>query len=147
MSDGFTSPEQDARAIRMMLESRGVPYDAVDHWVGDVPTYSRARDVYKSNAALRLALAVEYQRKASTVRPIETPTKGPGSLTDGSRTLNTLFHRDDALVDPACEGFAEGLLTFDGDRDHPTKDVYDAGRYAAVRGIGGPIDRALVAHY
>ncbi len=147
VSKGFTTPEHDARAIRTMLERRGIPLDAVDYLVGDVATHSRTRDVSKSNDELRAALAAEYNRPVRTVRRIETPSKGPGSLTDGGRTLNTLYARDDALVDPSCEQTIEANLVFDGDPNHPLKDVWDGGRYATLRGIGGPIDRALVAHY
>lgn len=146
VSDGFTTTEQDARAIRRMLERRGIPIDALDDIVGDVPVYSQREDVRKTNAELRRALAAEYQRPVSTVRPIGVPNKSHGSLVDTSRGINTLFVRDDALVDPSCPASISALLTFDGDREHPEKDVYDAGRYAATKGTG-PIDRALVAHY
>ena len=142
-----TTPEQDARGIRMLLERRGVPLDALDAIVGDVPARAAVRGVVKSNDELRRALAEEYQRPIESVKRIEVPAKGPSSVSDGAYTLNTLFHRGHAVVDTSCRQYDSSLLAFDGDPKHPLKDVWDPGRYAAIRGIGGPLARALVAHY
>lgn len=144
VSDGFTAPEDDARAIRTLLSRWGLQASDVDRWVGDIPTVSTKRDIVKSNAALRAAIEAEY---GYPIRHVETADKGPGSLTAGARTLNTLFSRDDCTVDPSCEELSAAFLQFDGGKYHPLKDVFDAARYSGVTGVGGPLPPALVAHY
>ncbi len=145
VSVGYSTPEDDARGIRRMLDRLGLLPEHIDRAVGDIPTVSTKRDIVKSNAALQAALEAEYGRPVGL--RIATVDKGRGSLTDGARTLNTLFTRGDATVDPSCEELSASFLQFDGTRDHPLKDVFDAGRYSGVTGVGGPLPPALVAHY
>lgn len=140
--EGFTKPEDDAQAIIVMLEERGLRYDDVDMWVGDVPTGSFRYQVKKSNNDLRREMALLLDRRLHQIKPFLTPKKGRNSMTYGVSFLNTLFgrKREDgtphALVDPRCKRFIEFCNQFDGDKWHPTKDAGDSGRYPVERACG-----------
>jgi len=141
VSDGFTTPEQDANAILGMLRRHGLQYDDVDDWIGDRPTGDSRYLVSKSNRDLRRQLARLVGRPVEQTDWIHTPKKWAGSVTHGLRLLNGLFGaRTEAgssrgIVHPRCERFRKFCETFQGDRRDPLKDVGDAGRYPVERNV------------
>ena len=142
--EGFTAPEDDAHNILEMLRRNGLTYDHIDKWVGDVPAVSETLAVRKSNEEIRKHMALQLGRKLGTMKRIDLPVKHKSSMTDGVRTMNTLFGREldgvpDGRVTPRCERFIEACHIFDGDQKHPLKDVMDAGRYAMERGISSVV--------
>lgn len=143
--EGLTKPEDDARAIVKMLASRGLRFDDVDMWVGDVPTGSYRHDVKKSNNDLRRELALYLDLPLARIPAFKVPKKGRNSMTWGVAFLNTLFGRYDedgtphAIVDQSCKMFQRFCLEFDGDKFHTTKDVGDAGRYPVERAVEGRV--------
>lgn len=153
VAEGFTTPEHDAEAVLRMLSRNGLAYDAVDAWIGDVPTGSKRWQVRKSNSEIRKELGRQLGRPLHTLRPIDAPRKHAGSLTAGMRLMNTLFtrrHPDGSpmvRIRPRCVHFLAGVERFAGDTHDPVKDALDAGRYATERAITGPVTRLLVARY
>lgn len=140
--DGYmTRPEDDARNIVRMLASRGLTWEHVDLWVGDVPAGSLKHEVKKSNRLVRQEMALYLDIPVGRIPAFSTPKKGHFSMTYGVAFLNTLFGRYDddgtphALVDPRCKHFIQFCKKFDGDKFHPTKDVGDAGRYPVERAV------------
>lgn len=147
VSESMTTPEHDAEAILALLASRGLHYDHVDQWVGDVPTGSERYAIRKSNRDLRKELARQLGRPLRRTRKIDTPRKWSGSRTYGTRLLNALCHRQHFQVDPQAETLARGLSEWDGDPYHPLKDVVDAARYATERGCRGKVMAVFSPHY
>ena len=148
-SEGFTSPEQDARNILEMLRRNGLQYGDVDDWIGDYPTGEHRRLVQKTNKELRRELALVLGVKVEDTKWIVTPKKWDGSVRSGLRQMNGLFGARDpdgkpiALVHERMTRFRKFLDTFKGDRRDPEKDVGDAGRYPVERNVkaqtfGGP---------
>jgi hypothetical protein len=141
VSDGYTTPEQDAAAIRSMLRRHGLTYDDVDDWIGDTPTGDSRYLIQKSNRDLLRQLARLEGRPVEAMGRIYTPKKWAGSVTHGLRLLNGLFgEKTDegvprGIVHPRCERFREFCSTFQGDRRDPLKDVGDAGRYPVERNV------------
>lgn len=151
-SDGFTTPEMDAKAILSMLHRRGLMYDSVDAWVGDRSTKSDKRNIRKGNNDLRRELALQLNRPLHQTKIIADVKKWAGSMSYGMRLLNTLFVRRDEegphlKVHERCVNFIEGCREFDGDPKHPTKDALDGGRYAVEHGVNSAAALSLVAHY
>ena len=56
VTDGMTTPEQDAAAILAMLRRAGLRWENVDRWVGDRKVYGRRNGSLKSNAMLMTAM-------------------------------------------------------------------------------------------
>lgn len=146
VSERFTTVQNDAKAIRNMIERNGLLWRNIDHIVGDVPVYSETRAIWKTNKLLRTALCIEYGADPEHFPQIKNADKGPGSVTDGARTINTMFAEDHAVVDPKCVTLRDSFLQVDS-KEHPLKDVFDGGRYGAIRGIGGPLPLALDVRY
>lgn len=143
-SDGYTTEEQDAKAILEMLDRNlgllarragRAPYDLIDIWVGDRPTRNNAGRI-KSNARLRRHLAAQLGRDQEKTVWIDTPEKYDGSVEDGARAMNSVFGRRDerglphGIVHPRAKKFIRGCREWRGDPKDPVKDVWDAGRYA-----------------
>ncbi len=148
-SEGFTSPEQDAKNILEMLRRNGLEYDHVDDWIGDYPTGEHRRLVQKTNRELRRELALALGVKVEDLKWIHTPKKWDGSVRSGLRQINGLFGARDeegkpiAMVHERMTRFRKFLETFRGDRRDPEKDVGDAARYPVERNVkaqtfGGP---------
>ncbi len=142
VSDGYTTPEQDAEAILAMLRRNGLIYDDVDDWIGDRPTGENKHLVSKSNKDLLRQIARIICRPVEECKRINNPQKWAGSVTHGLRLLNGLFgsRTEDghprALVHATkCPNFIQFCKTFRGDRRDPLKDVGDAGRYPVERNV------------
>ena len=140
-SEGFTSPEQDARNILEMLRRNGLSYGDVDDWIGDYPTGEHKRLVQKTNAELRRELALALGVKTEDTSWIHTPKKWDGSVRHGLRKMNGLFGARDqdgkplALVNARMKRLRKFLENFKGDSRHPEKDVGDAARYPVERNV------------
>jgi phage terminase large subunit-like protein len=138
VSDGFTTPAQDAAAVLEMLQSCGLEYHHIDEWIGDRPTGENRYLVGKTNKDMRLQLARLLGVRLNDTKTIRTPKKWDGSVTYGLRLMNGLFgsmvgDKPAAIVHPRCERFIEFCWKFQGDRRDKLKDVGDAGRYATER--------------
>lgn len=153
ISDGMSTPDQDARAIHEMLERNGYSWRNVDEWVGDRPTGEARNLRKKSNTLLRAHLAVQARVKRGEFPRIATPRKWHGSVEHGLHLLNALaggFDDDGTphlLVHPRAEFFTQFCESFAGDRRDPLKDVGDAGRYIVERSIREVPSMGLVARY
>lgn len=153
VSDGYTTPEDDARSILDMLGRHSLSYDDVDEWVGDRPTGENRYLVGKNNKDLRRQLARLLRRPVEKTKTIHTPYKWQGSVSHGLRMINGLFGRATAngspaaVVSPRCETFIEFCRTFRGSSRDPLKDVGDAGRYITERAIKRQGRHVAVAHY
>ena len=153
ISDGMSTPDQDARAIHEMLERNGYSWRNVDEWVGDRPTGESRYLIKKSNVLLRKHLAYQAKVLVKAFPLLKTPKKWWGSVEHGLHLLNALagdFDEDGTnhlFVNPAAERFAEFCDGFAGDRKDPLKDVGDAGRYIIERAIRDVPSMRLVAHY
>lgn len=141
LSDGYTTPEQDAAAIRAMLRRHGLTVADVDDWIGDRPTGDSKYLVSKTNRDLLRQIARLEGRPVEDLKRIATPKKWAGSVTHGLRLLNGLFGETDengkprGIVHPRCERFRAFCETFQGDRRDPLKDIGDAGRYPVERNV------------
>jgi len=129
VSDGMTTPEDDARAILAMLDRNGVPFAAVDVWRGDRP-YSGRRGVgSKSNQMLERVFRRLLKSPRLPCR-IRTPKKFQGSVEYGSRVIHALMLHRDFWVTADCVYLVDALSHWDG--GEPYKDVVDALRYITV---------------
>lgn len=153
VNEGFTAPEDDARGIYDMLQSRGLTYWNIDEWIGDVPATSDVQDIIKSNDEIKRELAKLYGIPLKKMKRITYPQKSARSMQTGLRTMNTIFSRrstddtPDGIVDPSCVRFIEACRTFAGDRKDPVKDVLDAGRYAMEKSITVRLEDVLNVKY
>lgn len=152
-TEGFTTPEHDAKGILDMLRRNGFKYDDIDDWVGDRPTGSARQAIRKSNTDLRRELAWQLDRPVRETKVIHPAKKWGGSMMDGVRMVNALFADRDSrgvpsgLVHPQCTEFRAACSQFDGDSRHPLKDVLDAGRYAMERALLVQPRTRLIARY
>jgi hypothetical protein len=150
VTDGVTTPLQDAQAIHDMLGRHHWGWRDVDLWVGDRPSTAPLQLKRKSNRHLRRCLAEIAGVDLQTFPVIKTPRKYHGSVEDGLHLMNALLAErgDDGLpnllVDPRAERFAEFCEAFNGSRWDPLKDVGDAGRYALEAAITRRIPSMLV---
>lgn len=150
ISDGLTTPEQDAVGVLDMLDAAGGwTWADLAGAVGDKPTRSR-RAGRKSNEDLSRALEAELRRRGRLQRreelfPAYRQAKTGAGGNDGSvwRGVEWL-HR--AMLRPGhfgvherCEQLIEALTKWDGGEAH--KDPIDMARYAtwhyAMRGAQG----------
>jgi phage terminase large subunit-like protein len=127
----ITTPADDARNIKAMLERHGLDYSDIDEWVGDRSTGQGRDQCGKDNAQLRVQLLASYRISSNDKRAkrIHWPKKGTGSVYTGAHLMNTLYAENRALVHPRCKEFRAALLRFKGDTRDPYKDVWDAHRY------------------
>jgi hypothetical protein len=85
---GYTTPEQDARAIfRDLLRPWGLDYDDIDYWVGDRSTNANQHGVRKGNMQIKQELARLAGIRVKEAKWIETPKKWHGSVTHGFLSL------------------------------------------------------------
>lgn len=146
VAEGFTTPEQDARAIVAMLSSVGLNYDDVDLWIGDRASGMNKFDIRKTNQDLRRYLAQVLGRDSRTLKWIETPRKWDGSVMYGFRLMNAMMGRrtdpqgqPDAgalphfIVHPRCAKFAAAAAKWNWRPKDPAKDVLDCVRYPVER--------------
>lgn len=128
-----TSPEQDAVGILDMLRRNGLEYNQVDTWVGDRAAEGKKGAVRKDNKDMRAWLAATLGVDTHLCRFIYTPYKRADSVMSGAQLINSLFIHNRAHVHPRCRPLIDAFTQFNGHPKHPTKDVFDAARYALER--------------
>lgn len=142
LSDGETTPEQDAAAILEMLRRNGLQYGDIDEWVGDRETGENKYAVRKTNLDLKRALARRLKLSLEQVAFIHTPSKWSGSVDYGFRLMNAAFGRERdrktvglryATIHPRLKHFRTACEQWKGARKDKLKDPLDAARYGFER--------------
>lgn len=130
VSDGMTTPDQDAAAILGMLKRCGLRWEQVDRWVGDRKVYGKKNGSLKSNAMLTSAFerALRLPTGSWPAR-IHTAYKPRGSVFEGYRVLSAAMLRGDFSINPRCRGIIDDLQKFDGREASEHKHSIDALRY------------------
>lgn len=128
---GRTTPEDDARGVRQLLDSLGIPIRAVTESQGDVGSLGKnAAD----NVARDINTALYWARDKAGLPilgfPIATVKKGPGSVENGTNVLNVAFAGGSLFLDASCAMLAGALEGWTGGEQ--LKDLVDALRYGAV---------------
>lgn len=137
VSEGRSSPVDDARAIKAMLDRHGHDWRDVDVWVGDRPTTADRTLVIKDNATLRRALMDVY--RTDVFPQIEVARKGAGSVEHGLRKWNALLASVDGdgrphmSISPRCIQTADFCAKWKGDSRDPLKNIGDGARYILNR--------------
>jgi hypothetical protein len=126
-----TTPEQDARAVRAMLDDMGVPIRRVVYSKGDVG------ETGKGTAAAGSINSVLTTARYEDGRPIlgfdiHLPAKGPGSVERGCELMNQGLASGALRLDVGAEALAVAIENWTGGEGH--KDACDAFRYV-VRDI------------
>lgn len=127
-----TTPTDDARAIRAMLQRNDLDVHQIHAWVGDVNSAGKSNMVgFSANDVLAFELCKDAGFHKQAIR-IATPMKGPGSVDAGSRLLNHGFLRHKLWVNPRCQQLIKGLRHARGSKaDADLTHALDALRYAA----------------
>jgi phage terminase large subunit-like protein len=130
VSDGMTTPDQDAAAILTMLKRCGLRWENVDRWVGDRKVYGKKNGSLKSNAMLMSAFerALKLPTGSLPFR-IHVAYKPRGSVFEGYRVLSAAMLRNDFSINPRCRGLIDDLQKFDGREASEHKHSIDALRY------------------
>jgi phage terminase large subunit-like protein len=133
LSDGRTSPQEDAQNVLLMLERNGFRWQDVDYWLGDRAHGGDYWGNEKSNRDLMHAFSKilklpKYQLQGAGLR-LHVPYKRRGSVTRGLRLMNGLARHKQLVVHPRCVGFVEAAKNWDGRMDSPLKDRLDGVRY------------------
>ena len=137
VSDGRTSPKDDAKAIIDMLKRHGWTWTDVDYWVGDRSHGGDRFGNAKSNHDLTLAFAELLNKPEHQLRgkglDLIVPRKERGSIYRGLRIMNGMFKERSAFVHSRCTNLIESIQSWSGAKDDPKKDRLDAARYATER--------------
>jgi phage terminase large subunit-like protein len=130
VSDGMTTPDQDAAALLAMLKRCGLRWENVDRWVGDRKVYGKRNGSLKSNAMLMSSFerALKLPTGSLPFR-IHTAYKPRGSVFEGYRVLSAAMLRNDFSINPRCRGLIDDLQKFDGREASEHKHSIDALRY------------------
>lgn len=132
ISNGTTTPEQDARDILNMLRRNNMRVESVDRWTGDRKHGGRRWGGKKSNALLMQGFERELRLPIGSLGfRIHTAWKPAGSIYEGVRILNSAMLRHDLVVHPRCKQLIEDLKMWDG-ADDEHKHGIDSLRYGAV---------------
>ena len=130
VSDGMTTPDQDAAAILTMLKRCGLRWENVDRWVGDRKVYGKKNGSLKSNAMLGSAFERALRLPTGSLPfRINTAYKPRGSVFEGYRVLSAAMLRGDFSINPRCRGLIDDLQKFDGREASEHKHSIDALRY------------------
>lgn len=131
-----SSADDDARGILAMLARWGIPWQAVDLWVGDRATSESYWGTAKSNQDLQQALAAQLRLSSRAAADqglrIETVKKGANSKRRGVSLINTLAHKRKLRVHKRHAGFWAAVQGWKGDDASPLKDAVDSARYAVM---------------
>jgi phage terminase large subunit-like protein len=130
VSTGITTPGQDARAIRGMLQRNGLDVADVRRWKGDINSAGKGAAGRSVNEVLaeELAKSAGYHRFP---REFEGADKGADSIEKGERLLNAAFLQRRAWVNAAkCPTLARALAHYNGQED--LKHPLDGLRYIAT---------------
>jgi phage terminase large subunit-like protein len=137
VSDGRTSPREDATAVLEMLQRNGMSWTDVDHWVGDRAHSGDRFGNAKCNQDLMKAFSHILGQPEHRLRgqglDLIIPKKERGSMFRGVRLMNGLFKERRAFVHARCQQLIEAITSWNGKLDDPRKDRVDAARYATER--------------
>lgn len=135
-SEGTTTPDQDARALKVMLDRHGLQWSSLDYVWGDRKYPGRrAGASKKSNLDLIHAMARELHMPYSKIRPpIRTVKRGQGrgagSVHRGVRYVHHSMVRPGHFhIHPRCQNLIECIERWDF-RDDKHKHMIDALRYS-----------------
>ena len=132
ISDGLTTPEQDARDIMGMLKRNGLVLESVDRWVGDRKHGGKRWGGRKSNALLQQGFERELRLPIGSLPfRVRTAWKPSGSVFEGARILHAAMLRGDFFVHSRCKGLIDDLSHWTGDDDNHKHGI-DSLRYSAV---------------
>lgn len=136
-SDDPTTTEQDAAAIKHMLDRHGLDYDDVDLWVGDRSAQDAHQIKHKNNAALMRAILRLYGRTADhpKARTLATPKKWDRSVSDGFTFMNKAMKDARWRVHPRCLMFRHAAATWRKAQMDPLKDCLDPARYVMQHAV------------
>jgi phage terminase large subunit-like protein len=134
VSKGVTTPNQDAKAIRLMLQRNGLDVVNVNRWKGDINTAGKGEPGRSANEVLAQHLAKEagYHRFP---REFESADKGAGSILKGEMLLNAAFLQRRAWVRAdRCPVLSRSLAHYvaDAKKSEDLKHPLDGLRYIAV---------------
>lgn len=133
VSEGRTTPQEDAAAIIASLANLGYRLASVDHWVGDRPHPGDRRGGRRSNDMLKEGFAAELRCELrdlpQPLRAMTTPYKYTDSVWAGCRLLNWLMLNDELLIHSRCDKLKDAFKTWNGKREAPEKDRVDSARY------------------
>lgn len=122
-STGTTSLEDDARAVRALLERRGLRLEDVDVAIGDVNSAgAMARGMTVNEILTGYFAAMNGNRAPFRVMPAE---KGTGSVDDRTILLNSAFAADRIRVHDSCRRLIDSARRWKGQRSR-LKDPIDA---------------------
>lgn len=131
-----TTTREDARGILSMLQRWGIPWQAVDLWIGDRATSASFYGEAKSNKDLLEQLAAELRITEKEARAgglkIQTAKKPKGSVRRGMATINSLGKLNRLKVHVRAAGFRRCVLEWKGDEASELKDSFDSARYALM---------------
>ena len=136
VSDGTTTPDMDAAAIRVMLKRHGLDWSSLDHVWGDRKYPGRRGGASKkSNQDLVHAMARELSVPYSKIRPTPRTVKrgqnrGAGSVARGVRFIHHSMVRPGHFnINPRCKLLCESLSRWEY-KDDQWKHSIDSLRYA-----------------
>jgi len=131
VSERPTTELDDARSILAMLERNDLEWWDVDNWVGDVNTAGKSVAGSSVNEEIARYLGVLTGHPAGrTPFKIDKPSKAPGSVGRGIRTINSAFMRGQIYVLNRCHRLRYALQHSRGEED--LKHGLDALAYGAV---------------
>ena len=132
LSDGLTTPEQDARDILGMLKRCGLSLEAVDRWTGDRKHGGKRWGGKKSNALLMQGFERHLRLPIGSLPfRIKTAWKPQGSVYEGARILHGAMLRGDFFIHSRCKALIDDLNHWTG-ADDQHKHGIDSLRYGAV---------------
>lgn len=132
ISDGLTTPEQDARDIIAMLRRNGLQLESVDRWTGDRKHGGKRWGGRKSNALLQQGFERQLKLPIGALPfRIRTAWKPAGSVFEGARVLHAAMLRQDFFIHPRCTALIDDLSHWTG-ADDEHKHGIDSLRYSAV---------------
>jgi phage terminase large subunit-like protein len=130
VSDGATTPDQDALGVAMMLAGWGLSLLDVIHGRGDCNSAGKLGSGIKLNTVFERSFA-DLAQVQQTPFPIWIPEKGRNSIVSGCRLVNFGLLNRKLLIHTSCLRLLKTLRHWTGKNDD-LKHASDALRYIAV---------------
>jgi len=128
-----SSTTDDARGILAMLKRNGIPWTAVDLWIGDRATRESQYGEAKCNADLfvEICALLRITGKEAKARglKIKTAFKPTGSPRRDVSRLNTMAQKGLLKIHIQAAGFWAAVSAWRGEAASPHKDPVDSARY------------------
>ncbi len=122
ISSSRTSPEQDCRQIKIMLDKHGISTKDVSAAYGDINSAGKSGGGHKINELFENELGIHFNK----------PNKKAGSIENGCRLIDIAFQRNHLFVHSRCLRTIKALEQYKDLKTDPQKDIIDALRYAAT---------------